>query len=347
MALKFCASCCMDGSDPDLVLDEAGVCNHCHSAQRMLREIEADKHLLPEVIKQIKQDGASSDYDVLIGLSGGVDSSTVLHNAVELGLRPLCFSIDNGYNNPLADENIMRLVETLKVPFYRYTIDLPKFKDLQVAFIQAGVPNLEIPTDHILMASTLELASKYNIKWILSGGNVATESIMPASWGYNARDLRHIKDIYRHPLTGLPTCGLLKWNYYRWVRGIQTVYLLDFLDYNLEASKALLKEKYGWQDYYAKHCESYFTWWFQFYYLYEKFGFDKRKPHYASLINSGQMTRKEAFDLLADKPEYPAIGLESKIWKYPKTSHYEFKTDETLWLFLGRLIRQLKKLSPR
>lgn len=229
----ICSFCVMDLSDPDIIFDGNGKCSHCHQAQKSLKEIEAEKYKLPEIIEQIKKDGKSKEYDCLIGLSGGVDSSTVLHYAVSLGLRPLCFSVDNGYNKALADENIMKLIEGMKVPFYRYVIDLKKFKGLQSAFLRAGVPNVEICTDHVLMAVTYELASRYEIKWVLSGGNVASESIMPPSWGYNARDLVHIKDIYKKmtgkKLTGLPTCSLLKWNYYRWWKRIKIVYLLDYL----------------------------------------------------------------------------------------------------------------------
>lgn len=351
MSLIFCKNCVMDGSAKEIVLDDNGICNFCHQAQKSLNEIESEKVNLPKIINQIKKDGLNKDYDCLIGLSGGADSSTVLHHAIKLGLRPLCFSVDNGWNDKKADENIMRLVEGLKVPFFRYTIDLDKFMELQATFIKSGVPNIEIPTDHILLATSYELANKYGIKWILSGGNVATESIMPSSWGYNARDLTHIKDIYKkytgRNLNGLPVCGLLKFNYYKWIKGIKTFYLLDYLDYNLEESKELLKEKYGWQDYHEKHCESLFTWWFQNYYLFEKFGIDKRKAHYSSLINSGQITRKEAMDLLADCPIYPKIGLEKMIWKYEKRSHDDYRKDEWLWNLLGTLIRQLRKLLPK
>ena len=347
MELKFCKRCVMDGTDKDIKFDDNGICNHCRRAVYELKMIELERVNLPNIIEEIKKDGQGNIYDILIGLSGGADSSTVLHNAVKLGLRPLCFSIDNGYNDPKADENIMRMVEGLKVPFYRYTIDLPKFKDLQAAFIKAGLINLEIPTDHILMASSLEMAAKYKIKWILSGGNVATESIMPASWSYQARDLRHIKDVFKHfnngDLEGLPVCGLVKWNYYKWIKGIKTFYLLDYLNYNVKEAKQLLAKEYGWQDYYEKHCESLFTWWFQNYYLFEKFGIDKRKAHYSSLINSGQMTRREAMDLLADRPVYPELGLENSIWKYPKGSHYDYKTDEKLWKFLATFVRVLRK----
>lgn len=223
----------MDRSASEITFDSGGVCNFCHQAQEALKEIEEDKHKLPKILVQIEKDGKGKKYDCLVGLSGGVDSSTALHYAVSLGLRPLCFSVDTGYNKPDADENIMKLVEGLKVPFYRYVIDLKKFKELQGAFLRAGVPNVEIPTDHILMAVTYELASLYQIGYIISGGNVSSENCMPPSFGYSARDLTHIKDIYKSmmgkELIGLPTCSLLKWNYYRWFKKIKVVYLLDYL----------------------------------------------------------------------------------------------------------------------
>lgn len=313
----------MDLSAKEITFDENGVCNFCHQAQKSLKEIELEK--LP-VLK------TTNEYDVLIGLSGGVDSSYLLHKAVELGLRPLCFSIDNGWNDPKADENIMRLVEGMKVPFFRYTINQEKFLELQSAFMKAGVKNIEIPTDHILMASTYEMASKYGIKTILSGGNVATESIMPASWGYNARDLTHIKDIFRRmtgkKLTGLPVCSIWKWNNYRWFKKIKIVYLLDYLDYNRAEAIKTLEEKYGYKPYGDKHCESVWTTWFQNFYLFEKFGIDKRKAHYSSMINSGQMTRDEALQLLEQSPIYPQLGIEEKIMKYPRHEHEEYKMDK-------------------
>lgn len=321
----------MDKSASEIVFDAHGVCNFCHTAQRELESIRTLGDDLGRLVAGIKEAGKGKKYDILIGLSGGVDSSYALKRAVVLGLRPLCFSVDNGWNDPKADENIMRLVEGLKVPFERYTIDVAKFKRLQAAFIKAGLPNIEIPTDHILMAVTYEMANKYGIKYVISGGNVATESIMPASWGYNARDLVHIKDVYTRmmgeKLTGLPTCSLLKWNYYTWVKGIKLVYLLDYIDYNRAQAIAQLEAEFGYKEYGEKHCESVFTWWFQNYYLFEKFGFDKRKAHLSSLINSGQITRAEALHELGKNPVYPHIGLETSIRKYPKRSHDEFKKD--------------------
>ena len=335
----------MDKSAKEISFDSDGVCNFCHEAQKELGGTAYTPIALPMLVNEIKMAGKGKKYDCLIGLSGGVDSSTVLHHAVRLGLRPLCFSVDNGWNDPRADENVMRLVETLKVPFYKYTIDLEKFRELQSAFMKAGQVNLEIPTDHILMATTFEMATKNDIKWILSGGNVATESIMPASWSYNARDLVHIKDIYRtmigKRLKGLPVCSLLKWNYYRWIKRQKMAYLLDYMNYNRADSIAVLEREYGYKAYGEKHCESIFTWWFQNFYLFEKFGIDKRKAHLSSLINSGQMTRDEALAALGERPVYPHIGLEERAMRYSWRPHTDFKTDKN-YDRIARFIRLWK-----
>lgn len=327
----------MDSTAEEITFDNLGHCNFCTTA---LLSLEENKSLVLPVIKGKK-------YDCLIGLSGGVDSSFTLHTAIQMGLRPLCFSVDNGWNDPKADENIMRLVETLKVPFYRYTIDIPKFRELQAAFMKQGQKNIEIPTDHILLATTYEMANKYGIKWILGGGNSQTESIMPASWGYQPRDLVHIKDVYFKSfgkrLTGLPTCSLLKWNWYKWVKGIKLINFLDYIPYNREEALATLKEKYGYKEYGDKHQESFFTWWFQSFYLYEKFGIDKRKAHYSSLICSGQMTREDAVQKLTECPVYPELGIEKKVMDYPKRPHTDFKTDEKVFARISSTIRTIRK----
>lgn len=333
----------MDNSAKEIAFDEKGVCNFCKEAQDQLAGVRlvGGLKVLPSLVKEWKTE---KNYDVLIGLSGGVDSSYALVKAVELGLRPLCFTVDNGWNTKKADENIMRLVEGLQVPFIRYTIDIPKFRELQACFMKAGVPNIEIPTDHILMAVSLEMASKYGIKTIISGGNVATESIMPPSWGYSARDLTHIKAIYKKftkkNLKGLPVCGILKWNWYRWVKKIKTVYLLDYMNYNRLEAENYLIDTYGFQSTGEKHEESYFTRWFQSWYLFEKFGIDKRKPHYSSLINSGQMTRDQALDKLQANPVYPQFGIEAKVLKYKKHKHGDYPMDKTYDL-IAKLIKRV------
>ena len=237
MNLTFCTKCCLDGSVSEIKYDENGVCNFCHQATKALKEIELEKPNLDKWIKKIKEDGKNNKFNCLIGASGGVDSSTVLHHAVRLGLRPLVFGMDNGYNSSEADSNVLKIVEKLKIPFYRYVLDLEKFRDLQSAYLKAGVINVEASYDHLLMAATYELANLYKIGWVLSGGNVYSESVMPSSWSFRSSDLVNIKDIYKQ-MTGkklksikgsFPLCSLLRWNYYRWWKKIKIFYLLDYL----------------------------------------------------------------------------------------------------------------------
>lgn len=337
---NICSRCVMDRSATEIEFNHDGICNFCTQAKKALIECQVNQSVKNRLFEKICNSGV--EYNCLIGLSGGVDSSFALHLAVRMGLKPLCFSVDNGWNDPRADENIMRLVEGLGVPFYRYTINLPEFRELQSAFFKAGVKNVEIPTDHVLMATSLEMAAKHNIKYIISGGNVATESIMPPSWGYSARDLVHIKDIYRRfgggNLSVLPTCSLLKWNYYRWVRGIKTVYLLDYVNYIREEAIQVLEKEYGYRPYGEKHCESVFTAWFQNYYLFHKFGIDKRKAHLSSMIVSDQMTRESALQELEKSPVYPELGIEKKVLKYARHEHEEYLIDK----WYGRIANFLR-----
>ena len=353
-----CIKCVMDKSAQEITFDKNGICNFCHQAQKSFEPIL----FLSEIKEKIKSQGTekyknigganiypyliSPQYDCIIGLSGGIDSSYALTKIVQMGLRPLCFSVDNGWNDPKADENIMKLVEGLEVPFYRLNIDLERFKELQASFLQAGVINIEIPSDHIIIASAYQMAAEYGIKNIISGGNVNTESIMPYSWSYPARDLKHIKAIYKKftgkRLTGLPTMSLLKFNYYKWIKGIKVINILDCVDYNRQNAIKELEQKFGWKDYGEKHEESVFTKWFQNFYLFEKFAIDKRKAHYSSLINSGQMTRQEALDKLTVCPVYPQFGIEKKVLKYPKHDHHDYPTDERLFNFISKIVKKLR-----
>lgn len=327
----------MDKSAEEISFNEKGVCNFCEQAQKALKEIK------DEVLPDIK----GKKYDCLIGLSGGVDSSMVLHHAVKMGLRPLCFTMDNGWNSPKSDENVLRMVETLKVPLYRYVIDLKRYRELQGAFLKAGIKNLEAITDHILFAITYELANKYGIKYILTGGNTATESIMPASWGEDPRDLKWIKAVYKSAtgkkLKGLPTISLLKEQYYRLVKRIKFVRLLDFIGYNRQEAIELLQKEYGFQDYGEKHCENNWTWWFQNFYLFEKFGIDKRKAHLSSLINSGQITRQQALEVLDKGPVFPFLGLEKKVLAYPYSKYEDYPNSKKIREWVVKIYKYIPK----
>lgn len=326
---RMCSQCVM--TEPDAILDERGICNYCHLAKSQENQHRVDKEHLPWIVHDIKKKGIGKKYDCLIGLSGGVDSSIALLKVMDQGLRPLCFSVDNGWQTKGADENIMRLVEGLKVPFYRYTLNLERFRELQRAFIMSGVKNIEIPTDHILMATTYEMAHKYKIKTVISGGNWQTESIMPPRYGYNASDLTHIKAIAKQfgaTTEGLPTISLLKYLWRRNVEGIKVVNLLDYYDYNREDAIRLLSEKYGYKPYGEKHGESMFTKWFQDMWLYHHWGIDKRRPHLSSMIHSGQLAREEAIETLKVVPVWTPENPFQEIIRYRKIEHSEYPTNE-------------------
>lgn len=320
--VRVCSRCVMDdGCDPAIVFNADGICNHCLAYQNNEKKRLLEKTNLPWVIYKIKKAGRGKKYDVLIGLSGGVDSSMALHYALDQGLRPLCYQIDNGWNTQTADENVMNMVESLQVPFFRYTIDIKRFREAQLAFIKGGIKNLEVLTDHILFASTYEMAAKYGIRHVITGGNLATESIMPPSFGEDARDLYWIKSVYKtvtgKVLKGLPMLPLWKEQWYRLIRRIRFFAILDYYEYDRGAAKKLLAEKYGWQDYGEKHEESFFTKWYQNYYLIEKWGLDKRRPHFSSLINSGQMKRDDALRILRYRPEIKIKGDQPETERHP------------------------------
>lgn len=341
--MQVCKVCVMDTTDPDIVFDAEGVCNHCYAARAAQNQHRIDAMHLPWIIDQIKKRGRGRKYDVLIGVSGGVDSATALRICHEQGLRILAYQVDNMYNTAQADENVMRLVEGLKVPFYRYAIDRDVFVEVQRAFIKAGIKNLEVITDHVLFATTYEMAAKYGIKTVITGGNWQTESIMPKSYGEDARDLYWIKNIYRtwtgKKLKKLPVIALWKEQYYRLVKKIKFVPVLDYYDYRRESEITRLAKAYGYRPYGSKHCESIFTHWFQEFYLPVKFGIDKRRPHLSSMIHSGQITRGQAMSELG-KPltgsQWNSVISEklgmsmSEILSYPKKSYGDYPNSEKI-----------------
>jgi N-acetyl sugar amidotransferase len=344
----------MDTSDPEITFDADGVSNHWYEFQEA-----AKLHLLPadqakvelqRLVEQMKKAGRGKSYDCVVGLSGGVDSSYMAHLAVEFGLRPLIVHFDNGWNSELAVSNIENLVKALKLDLHTFVMDWPEFRDLQRSYFKASVVDLEVPTDHMILGALYKIALQHGLKFLLSGTNVATESILPNRWYYPKFDLKNLRDIHRHfgtlPLRKLPALGFWQMTYYNQVRWINSVSLLDLVDYNKAAAKALLKERYGWRDYGGKHYESVFTRFYQGYILPTKFNIDKRKAHLSSLICSGQISRSEALLELAQPTYDPAMQVEDKryvakklgfaddefdaILRLPNRRHEEFATDSHL-----------------
>ncbi len=305
---EVCSRCVMDTTVADISFDHRGCCNYCIAADTRLNEetYSNDPKNLNKLVKKIKKSGKNKEYDCVIGISGGVDSSYVAYLVKDLGLRPLAVHLDNGWNTDLSISNINSLLDSLNIDLYTHVIDWEEFKDLQVAFLRSSIANAEIPTDHAIGALLFNSAIKHNIKYVLHGGNIATESIMPAKWMESAFDLKLLKKIHKKygkkKLSTYPVMGLLRMAYNTFFRRIKYIGILNYVDYDKEAAISLLENKFNWKRYEAKHFESIFTRWFQGFFLPTKFNMDKRKAHYSSLIMAKQMTRLEALDKLNEEP---------------------------------------------
>ena len=293
----------MDTSDPNIIFNDDGNCNHCSQYQRRrfkeLPDEDEQKKILDKTVEQLRMAGKGREYDCIVGLSGGVDSSYVAYLTAKLGLRPLAVHLDNGWNTELSIKNIENIVSKLNIPLFTHVLDWEMFREIQRSFFKASVPNCEMPTDHAIMAVLFQLANKYGIKYIISGSNLASEGItVPTAWGRDYRDLKHLKAITNRfgecKLKGFPTLSFSQLMYRVFVNGIRFIPILNYVPYVKEDAISELKDELNWREYGRKHGESVFTRFFQEYYLPEKFGYDKRRLHFSVLINSGQMTREEA-----------------------------------------------------
>lgn len=308
---RMCTLTILDESIPDICFDKDGVCNFARRAQwRLKNEVfhgQDREERLASWISRIQSDGRGSEYDCIIGLSGGVDSSYVALKVAELGLRPLAIHLDNGWNSDLAVRNIEQIVKTLKIDLYTHVIDWEEMRDLQRAYIQASLLDLECVSDHAINTVLFRLAKKHRIKHVIHGGNVATESIMPSAWGYDKRDGVNVRSVHRKhgkvPLRSYPSMLPSELFYYLFVGRISAFAILNYLNYSKTAAIEELRNGVGWQPYARKHGENRFTRFFQELYLPKKFGIDKRKAHLSSLILAGEVTRDEALQSIS-KPLY-------------------------------------------
>lgn len=314
---RECTFCVMDTSDPDIAFDRDGRCNHCRQFEGLLGTTwfpnEDGARRLDELLDRIRTQGRGQDYDCVLGLSGGVDSSFLALKAQEWGLRPLVVHVDAGWNSELAVQNIERIVKHTGFELHTHVVNWEAMRELQLAYLRAGVANQDVPQDHAFFAGLYQFATKNKVKYVLNGGNAATEGIFPQAWHGAAMDARNLKAIHRRfgsgRLVGYPTIGILR--YYVWyphVRRMTPVRPLNYLPYSKNAAIDHLEATVGWRAYPRKHGESLFTKFFQNYYLPTKFGFDKRRPHFSSLIASGEMTRAQAHRELAE-PLYDETEL--------------------------------------
>lgn len=311
----------MDSSDPDLILDERGVCLYCHTtsiiSQKRPKTPQEAIQRLETVAEKIRKDGHGRQYDCIIGISGGVDSAYTTHLAHQLKLRPLMVHLDNGWNSELAVANIKRIVDKCGFDLHTHVVNWPEFKDIQRSLLLASVLDVELVTDHSFFALLTDIARKNKIRYSLSGNNTATESFMPESWNWLKSDLRNLKAIQARfgtrPIKTLPTLNFwIRLAYERLGLICKPIYLLEDCIYRKSEALALLESEYGFRYYGGKHYESTFTKFYQAYILPRKFGIDKRRVHLSSLITNGEITRQQALVEL-DTPVYPESELRKEM----------------------------------
>ena len=300
----------MDTTDSNIAFDSRGWCDYCNNYYQNIlpnwHPDEVGERLLAPVIDRIRREGRGRDHDCVIGVSGGVDSSYVTYLAkAKFGLRPLVLHVDAGWNSQEAVNNIEKLIDGLKLDLHTEVIDWLEMQDLQLAFFRAQVPHIDTPQDHAFFAALYNFAARHGYKYILTGANYSTECVRePLEWHYHASDLRQLKDIHRQfgkqPLRTFPTADILKFKlYYRFVRGIRVIKPLNFTRYIKEEAMQELAHRLGWQKYSHKHYESRFTRFYEGYWLPTKFGYDKRRAHFSSLILTGQLTRADALERIS------------------------------------------------
>ena len=363
-----CTRCVMDTSDPEIIFDDEGRCNHCREYLERLdrRETEngAQERQLAMLIERIQRDGRGRPYDCVVGVSGGADSTYSTLIACSLGLRVLAVHIDNGWDTATAVKNIRRSVDRLDIDYEAVVLDWDEFRDLQLAFFKASVPEIETPTDVAIPGGLHQVAAAHDVKYIIGGGNPWTEGILPKSWHYDAKDATYLRAIHREfgtrKLRTLPTFDWRQESYYKFVRGIRIVYPLELVSYTSESAARTLRDELGWEPPGGKHHESTITRFVQAYVLPTKFGIDYRRATFSTRICAGELSREEALRAL-EKPPFDREQNEidkryvakkfrvapaelDAILARPPKSHYEYSNDQE---FLERLYATYRMMFSR
>lgn len=368
--IKTCVNCVMDTSDSMINFDDHGVCDHCRTFEDKVVKTwaygrgENNEQKLNRLVQRLKEEGASQDYDCLLGMSGGIDSSYLLHLLVtKHGLRPLVFHVDAGWNTKESVNNIQKIVDKLNLDLHTEVINWKEMADLQLAFFKSGVPHIDTPQDHAYFATMYRFADKYKIKNIITGGNYSTEGIRnPLEWMWYQSDSIQLKDIHskfgQMKLRSFPITNIL-WHkiYLPYFKRIRLFRPLDYMVYDKNLAIQELIRVYGFIPYPQKHFESRFTRFYESYWLPERFGYDTRKVQFSSLILTGQMTREEALEELEKKPydestihqdiEYIATKLGITVdelnsyMTMDKKTHKDYKSQESIFLLGARVMRAL------
>lgn len=358
----------MDTSDSKIVFDQKGVCDHCLTFDTHIRPNwhtdERGRQEIDQLVAKIKQEGQGRDFDCIIGMSGGIDSSYLTYLAkAKFGLRPLVFHVDAGWNSQIAVNNIEKLIDKLNLDLYTDVIDWDEMRDLQLAFFKSGVPHIDTPQDHAFFATMYKFAEQHSVRYILTGANFSTECVRnPLEWMYYQSDSIQLRDIHRQfgsrPLVKFPVTSILRHKIYLpYIRRIRVVRPLNYLPYIKTEAMQFLQDEFGWQPYPQKHFESRFTKFYESYWLPKKFGYDTRRVQFSSLILTGQMSREEALTKLALPPydpetiqhdfQYVAAKLgitEEELRGYfgaPNRSYRDYRSQENIYAVGATFMRLL------
>ena len=367
LGARICSNCVMDTSDSLITFDDQGVCDHCrtfkadvlphwHTDERGERELRT-------MVETIKAQGQGKDFDCIIGMSGGIDSSYLTYVATQFGLRPLVFHVDAGWNSQEAVNNIEKLIDKLGLDLYTEVIDWEEMRDLQLAYFKSGVPHIDSPQDHAFFATMYKFAEQHDIKTILTGANFSTECIRnPIEWMYYQSDSIQLKDIHRRfgtrPLVNFPTTSIFRHKVWLpYVKGIRVLRPLNLVPYDKAGAMKLLAEKFGWLPYPQKHFESRFTRFYEGFWLPRKFGYDTRRVQFSSLIVTGQMTREEAlerlktpaldeatvrqeFEYVANKLGIPTSELQGYL-EAPNKTYRDYRSQQAFYSAGARMMKAL------
>ncbi len=306
---RQCSVTVMDNiADPDITFDEQGVCNYYYEFTEKLKirvpEKEVASKQLDKIVDTIKRDGKGKQYDCVIGLSGGVDSTYTAYLVKKLGLRPIAVHMDNGWNSELAVKNIENIVEKLGIDLYTEVLDWDSFKKLQLAFLRASTPDGEIPSDHAIVSTMYLVAQKFKIKYIISGMNFRNEGLLPPSWARGYLDWKYIKSVNKLfggvKLKNYPHLTFAKFFYLNTLKRIKNISFINYVEFDKNEAIKLIEGELGWKNYGGKHYESIYTRFYQAFILPRKFEIDKRKAHLSCLIMSSGLNRESALKSLME-----------------------------------------------
>ncbi|MDD3877302.1 MAG: N-acetyl sugar amidotransferase [Bacteroidales bacterium] len=355
--LVSCSRCLLDETVPDIKFDSKGICNYCKKHDKLLKYYVQDNEIrkknFNDLILKIKAK-RSGEYDVIIGVSGGTDSSYTLYKAIEAGLKPLAVYFDNGWGSETAVSNIKKVTSKLDIPLYTYVVDWEEFKSIQKAFLYASVPCLEVPTDLAISSVLYKTALKENVKFIFTGASFITEGTVPNDWSFI--DGAYIKDVCKKhgikKFNSYPILTLQKILYFTFVKKIIQIPITNYFEYDKISAKEFLIKEFGWEDYGGHHYENIYSKWAFGWYTLNKFGYDKRKVSLSGPVRMGRLEREKAIEMIKNPPpinpqitDYIIKKLDltneefDKIMKAPNKSFKDYNSSYKTLLKFKRFVK--------